>query len=148
MKKSTRGGAYILVVMSSLLILTLVLTALTVTATSRNITARYGYFHGMYDLAVAGNEQVFLLMQQKHLAGDMHDYFYNFSRNWELNVTIGHIRDDFFATTTVTPAADNFFYITTFMQRNDFSHTSQIRSRVKILDDYTLAMVELLRIAD
>ncbi|MCL1862604.1 MAG: hypothetical protein FWF78_03445 [Defluviitaleaceae bacterium] len=148
MKKSTHGGAYVIVVMSSLIILTLVLTALTVTVASRNITARYGYFYGMYDLAVYGNDLVFSMMQQTEYE-DLHFYFSNFSHAWELGINIGDIRDEFFANTTTRPTTGGF-YITTLIQRyaDEFFHEMEVRSRVKILDDYTLSVVELLRIAD
>jgi hypothetical protein len=53
-----------MVVVASLMVLTLVLTVLTVTAASRRITARYGYFYGMYDLAVAGNENALFVIKR------------------------------------------------------------------------------------
>ncbi|MCL1842651.1 MAG: hypothetical protein FWF79_02440 [Defluviitaleaceae bacterium] len=53
-----------MVITVSMLILSLALAVLTVTAASSRITARYGYFHGMYDLAVAGNEQAFYVIRR------------------------------------------------------------------------------------
>lgn len=64
MIKSRHGSAYVMVIVAFVFVITLVLTVLTVTAVSRNITARYEYFFGMYDLAVAGNEQAFFVLER------------------------------------------------------------------------------------
>ena len=48
----------------SMLVLTLVLTVLTISITSRRVSARYAYFYGLYDLAVAGNEQAYFFIRQ------------------------------------------------------------------------------------
>lgn len=56
-----------MVVVASLMVLTLVLAVLSVTVASRRITARYEYFFGMYDLAVAGNEQAFYMLNRAFL---------------------------------------------------------------------------------
>ena len=61
--KRTCGGGYILVLTAAALIMLLVTAALAVTAMSRRITARYAQFAGLYDLAVAGNEQVLHLIR-------------------------------------------------------------------------------------
>ncbi|MCL2386435.1 MAG: hypothetical protein FWC89_02690 [Defluviitaleaceae bacterium] len=63
-KKSSRGNASVMVVVISMVVLTLVLTVLTVTVISRQVTGRYGYFYGLYDLAVAGNEQAFYVLER------------------------------------------------------------------------------------
>ena len=62
--KSRQGGAYIMVLTVAMLLIALVLSVLTVTINSRRVTARYGYFFGLYDLAVAGNEQVFFILRR------------------------------------------------------------------------------------
>ncbi|MCL2216764.1 MAG: hypothetical protein FWB91_07055 [Defluviitaleaceae bacterium] len=64
LRKSSRGGAYIMTLTVAMLLIALVLSVLTITVNSRRITARYGYFFGLYDLAIAGNEQAFFRMQQ------------------------------------------------------------------------------------
>ena len=46
-------------------VMLLMFTVLTVTATSRNTTARYENFYGMYELASAGNEQMFFFIEEK-----------------------------------------------------------------------------------
>jgi len=62
--KNHRGNAYITVLISTMLIIMLATIALSVTAVSRRLTARYSDYIGLYDLAVAGNEQaLFLLLQ-------------------------------------------------------------------------------------
>ena len=63
--KKTGGGAYIMVIAASLMVFSLVLAAFTITTSSRNITARYGYFYAMYDIAVAGNQQAFFLLKNE-----------------------------------------------------------------------------------
>jgi len=62
--KSRKGNAYIMVMIVTVTVFMLISIVLFITISSRQITARYGYYVGLYDLAVAGNEQVlFLLMQ-------------------------------------------------------------------------------------
>jgi len=53
--KSKRGNAYIMVMIISLVMLTMVSSAMFISVRSRDITARYEYFINLYDLAVAGN---------------------------------------------------------------------------------------------
>ncbi|MCL1884316.1 MAG: hypothetical protein FWF81_11285 [Defluviitaleaceae bacterium] len=62
--KKIRGNAYIMVITITLFVLALLLTVLTVTALSRNITARYSDFYGLHDLAIGGNEQVLYLIKE------------------------------------------------------------------------------------
>jgi len=62
--KSRRGSAYISVLATTMLIIVLAAIALSVTTVSRRITARYSDYIGLYDLAVAGNEQALLLLLQ------------------------------------------------------------------------------------
>jgi len=64
MNKSQKGNAYIMVIMVALVILMLASVSLIITASSRRMTARYRYFTGLYDLAVAGNEQALFLLRQ------------------------------------------------------------------------------------
>jgi len=67
--KSQKGGAYIMVLAATMMILVLVSIALTVTAVSRRVTARYAYYIGLTDLAVAGNEQALFLLRQAAMPG-------------------------------------------------------------------------------
>jgi len=53
-----------MVMIAALAMLMLVFAALFITRSSRQVTARYGYFVGLYDLAVAGNEQALFLLWQ------------------------------------------------------------------------------------
>ncbi|MCL2378778.1 MAG: hypothetical protein FWC77_06605 [Defluviitaleaceae bacterium] len=62
--KAHRGSAYITVFAATMIILMLATVVLSVTAVSRRITARYSDYIGLYDLAVAGNEQAFFLLRQ------------------------------------------------------------------------------------
>ena len=62
--KSRSGGAYITVITVTMLILLLAALVLSVTAVSRRLSARYSDYIGLFDLAVAGNEQVFFLLHQ------------------------------------------------------------------------------------
>ena len=62
--KSRHGGAYIMVLASTMLMLLIVVLALSVTALSRRVTAHYSYYIGLYDLAVSGNEQALFLLSQ------------------------------------------------------------------------------------
>jgi len=62
-RKNCRGGAYITVLVATMLILMLVAIVLSITAVSRRVTSRYSYFSGLFDLAVAGNEHALFLMR-------------------------------------------------------------------------------------
>lgn len=62
--KNRRGGAYIMVLTVTMLVLMLAAVVLSVTAISRRLTSRYTYIVGLYDLAVSGNEQALFLMRQ------------------------------------------------------------------------------------
>ena len=62
--KSRHGGAYIMVLAATMLMLLMVVLALSVTTLSRRTTARYSYYMGLYDLAVSGNGQALFLLRQ------------------------------------------------------------------------------------
>ena len=61
---NNRGNAYLMVLIISMLILMTVSIALTITITSRRVTARYSYFAGLYDIAVAGKEEVLFVLRR------------------------------------------------------------------------------------
>ena len=63
-KKSQQGSAYIVVLTATMLMLLLVAVTLSLTAASRRIGAHRENYVGMYDLAVAGNEQALFLLRQ------------------------------------------------------------------------------------
>jgi len=63
--KSKHGGAYLMVLTATMLMLILVAIVLAVTAVSRRLTAFYSYNYGLYDLAVSGNEQALFLLEQE-----------------------------------------------------------------------------------
>jgi len=58
------GSAHIMVIMIATIVLLLISALLLVTISSRRATERYVNFSGLYDLAVAGNEQALFLLQQ------------------------------------------------------------------------------------
>ena len=62
--KARRGGAYVMVLTATMLLLVMVAFILSLTAISRRATARYAYNIGLFDLAVAGNEQALFLLRQ------------------------------------------------------------------------------------
>ena len=61
--KSRRGGAYITVLTTTMVLLMITVVVLTITAVSRRVSAHYFYHAGLFDLAVAGNEQAFFLLR-------------------------------------------------------------------------------------
>jgi len=78
--KSNAGGAYITVLVAFMAVLSLVLVPLTLASISRNTTARYQYFSGLYEMAVAGNEVALFLVRDvaRETVRDAHevgDYF-------------------------------------------------------------------------
>jgi len=62
--KNNAGAAQIIVVLMSLTILALAALLVAVTVNSRNISAGYRNFSGLYDMAVAGNEQAFRVFEE------------------------------------------------------------------------------------
>jgi len=64
MNKHKAGNAYIMVMIAAMAVLMVVSVAIIITARSRQVSARYGYYSGLYDLAVAGNQQVLFLLRQ------------------------------------------------------------------------------------
>jgi len=60
--KQHKGVAYIMVIIAAMAMLMLSATVLLITASSRTITSRYDHFLGLFDLAVAGNEQALHLL--------------------------------------------------------------------------------------
>jgi len=58
------GSAYLFVLIAALLIFMLVTIALTVSVSSRRLTAYYPDHANLYGLAIAGNEQVFLFLSE------------------------------------------------------------------------------------
>lgn len=61
--RNKNGGVYLFVLVVMLSVTMLVSAALAVTAASRRITARYGEFSSLFDLAVAANEQALFDLQ-------------------------------------------------------------------------------------
>ena len=62
--KPNRGNAYITTLAAILLIITLATLALSITAVSRRLSARYSDYIGLYNLATSGNEQALFILQQ------------------------------------------------------------------------------------
>ena len=77
--KARRGSAYIMVLAVTMLIFVLVAIALSITVVSMRATTRYPRTVGLYDLAVAGNEQALFLLNQRFYT--QREYIAN--RAWE-----------------------------------------------------------------
>ena len=189
-----------------MVMLMLVTVILLITASSRQVTARYGYFVGLYDLAVAGNQQALFLLQQglnanrtvindltqqRISAGDITSiakreifieeaipflesnllkyftfYRTGFQRIWEVEINFfmpeERMLQDRYHATTIIISDDNGFSVTTTISKYNGAvrgypaavHASIIWSYqapdtlINYLDDYTLKMVELMRVAD
>ncbi|MCL2224324.1 MAG: hypothetical protein FWB96_05075 [Defluviitaleaceae bacterium] len=170
-KKPRCGNAYVVVVFVSLAVISVALATLSVTAASRNTTARYSNFAGLYDLAVAGTEQMFNFMArefEKHgdmsllvgrLAYTFDSGYWGYRREWRLAVDFHcengetNLRDYFRAFTTVRAVAGGRFYIETRIGKyygGGVGQETVVRSTVlpNALDVNTLEMVELLRLAN
>ena len=130
------GNAYLMVVIAIMAVLALVSVALIISINSRRITEKYGYYVGLYDLAVAGNEQVLHLMNDyvysNHLLilpeadfiqaampfaiAGLQEYFFaygtRYRRDWQTQVffTIGEVSllDEYATTTIVAIEGDDF----------------------------------------
>jgi hypothetical protein len=163
MKKTNSGGAYIIVIVAVLVVLTVVTAVLCVTAASRDVTARYGDFFGMYDLAAAGNERAFFIIQNETaryfeetrdvtLRDFLRARINLFNNESEIVLEINDAEEFFYLQTTVRESGGEF-YIETKIGRGvifeyEFESECIVRSRVNFLDDNTVQMVELFRIAD
>lgn len=133
-----------MVVVASLAVLTLVLATLSITAASRNITSRYENFFGLYDIAVAGNEQALFSLQDGNVPTQQQ------RDEWEFEINIAGEIHRYTASTTVTPQGGSEFQVQTNIAKyegNALSTVARVRSRI-FLDGTTYKMVELLRIAD
>ncbi|MCL2499007.1 MAG: hypothetical protein FWE90_01590 [Defluviitaleaceae bacterium] len=158
------GNAHLFVLIATLLIFLLVTIALTVSASSRRLTAYYSDHANLYDLAIAGNEQVFLFMSEILEAHDTTDTASDevmallaaavtnaYPREWELTVTITPddkpaLADTFRATTSVTTMADRF---RTETQVNRYpSGTPATVVAYILLDGPTLKMVHSKRVVN
>ena len=65
--KSRQGGAYLMVLATTMIIMVMVSIVFTVTAFSMRISSYYTDFVGLYDLAISGNEQG-LVMMREHIS--------------------------------------------------------------------------------
>jgi len=151
--KSRKGNAYIMVMIATMAMLTLISVVLLVTVSSRDTTARYSNFMGLYDLAIAGNEQVLFLLQQGILQeGDL-----IYPRDWNIRVSFvmpdGSILEDGYSATTIISAKGDDFEVETNIGKyvdGVRGHSATVAAQIigtfsNYLDDYTFTMVELMR---
>lgn len=167
MNKLVKGNAYILVMIATMAMLMLVSTLLLITVNSRYATERHIDFAGLYDLAVAGNENAFALLQQGGL-DNLRNYFIPFGLeymyNWEFSVVI-NLQDgrsfyyQYHGITVVRPMFDSFIVHTRVSRQGDEGLSFPVTVQGNIiwatdniigngLDYSMLKMVELLRVAD
>jgi len=190
-----RGSAYVMVLIATMAMLMIIALVLTITASSRDTTARYIKLASQYDLAVSGNEQALFLLNRAFennrqeildsvtshenltqqatpfFTQSLLQYFANsnfgYRREWHFSILIEelYLHDSYQAITTVIPAeplSENIFTVTTVVTKNyipvtvmagiTWQHPScncENSPNLRFcLDDYSLAMVELLRVAD
>ena len=155
------GNAYIAVVIASLAVLSLVLTALTITARSRDLTGRYGNVFGLFDLAVAEHGQALYALQNGNLPTHFERHRYtrywipveewDWQREWSLLLDFPNASDDrhdFRGRTEIFRRTGGYrIVVRVWRYENYFAHAT-VHSIVNYLDDYTLEMVELARIAN
>ena len=79
-----------MVLMAMMTVFLLVSTALIITASSARVSGYYIRFAGLYDLAVAGNEQAKLLLWQA-LEQNSHDILYNIRQQLDMEDIEGHL---------------------------------------------------------
>jgi hypothetical protein len=155
-----RGAAYVTVVVVSFFVLAVLLSVLTVTAASRRATAFYENSYGLYDLAVAGNEQVFFMLKKEFsvLGNEIFDKFDFYEHSWNFFISFPEVTDEFRATTTLSKRSPEEFYIETEIHKHVddcvcelfflWVNYTRVGSVVKLLDVGSLEMVELLRLTD
>ena len=165
--KSRKGNAYIIVIIAAMVMLFLVSVVFSITANSRRATARYAHFTGLYDLAVAGNQQALVLLQQGGL-DNLRLYFtyvapaYQLSWNFSVDFILPDgllIYDNYRATTTVRPIAAGFTVSTAVSKQTESGFGFPVTVQASIVWDYDkiltnyldysmLKMVELMRVTD
>jgi hypothetical protein len=159
--KNERGNAYLFVIAASLLILMLVTAALLVTVSSRRITAPYPDFAGLYDMAVAGNEQALIFLRERV---GMPDFYSNHSFVNDITVTITPdgappFQETFHIRTTITwLSTENHFLTETRAYRpidwqpgmgaSGIEIPARVQAHIIKLDDDTLTMVNSMRITN
>ncbi|MCL2455940.1 MAG: hypothetical protein FWD19_00150 [Defluviitaleaceae bacterium] len=154
--RKKNGNAYVTVVVVSFFVLSVLLSLLTVTAASRRATSFYENSYGLYDLAAAGNEQVFFMLNEEfsRIGNEIFQKYFSYEREWEFFISFPETTDKFFAMTNISRRAHEEFYIETEIHKHDDdclcwnANYTRVRSVVKILDDYALEMVELIRLTD
>jgi len=147
-----RGNAYIFVLVAVLMMTMLAGVALVVTARARQVSSYYIEFAGLYDLAVAGNEQALFSLQAAlaHAMATDADIAQAValaaaaaSRGWQVSA----LGWDFQAITLVTAASDTLFRVETRIYRAAYpesTHEWPVPTRVQadiVLDGGLLAMV-------
>ena len=157
-----------MIVIASLLIIAFGVVVLTITASSRRITSHYENYYGLYDLAVAGNEQAFFIIErafsQNRDLSDVHaelnKYFnfinFEYHKTWQLSLDFSNLPEggtvtDRYTAVTIIKEWDGGFYIDTEIFKYADSEqgvSAIVRSAVNILDCNTVKMVELHRVAD
>jgi len=164
--------AYILVAVAAFAMISIAVTALAVTAVSRDTTARYREFFGLYDLAASGNEQAFLILRAAAENADgMEDirvavrdfvgfvcatltgawcycHLNEYYHYWSVEVHFHDGVHDFSARTGIYIPSANRIYLETRIWRyfgNVSVYNARVRSTV-FLDDDGIRMIELLRL--
>jgi len=152
-----RGSAYVFVLVAVLMMMMLVSVALAVTVASRRTTAYYSDFASLYDLAVAGNEQVLFFLREAFYPGAENPMLplqaavaAAYPRSWTFSVEWAVDERDplthtFRANTAVTPLGDRFRVQTQVYHYALIPIPATVRAYI-VLDGNTLAMVESMRI--
>ena len=140
--KKTRGGAYVIVVGAFSFVLATVLVLLTITAASRNTTASYGDFYGMYDIAVAATEQAFNALKN----GEPQ------KNEWELSIDFPDyaLQDTFTTSTIITDNGYEILIETQVTKQNSGGETqaaATVHARALRHENGSLAMTGLYRVA-
>jgi hypothetical protein len=165
------GNAYLFVLAAVLFIFMLVTVALTLSATSRRLTTYYPQSTSLYDLAIAGNEQVYFYLSEimgtipddrtpeetmnilsaalAHTCADPHCAIPKYPRHWELTVTIAPqgqsvLTDTFYATTNVF-LLSGYFRVETMIRRGPMGPPTTVEADI-VLDGFTLRMVHSRRV--
>jgi hypothetical protein len=137
-----------------MLIFMLVTAALTVSIVSRRVTTYYPNFSSLYDLAVAGNEQVLFYLSEtpeedRTIPTLTAIAAASYPREWEITVVLTPegeppVSDTYHAVTTVTPLTDRL-RVQTRVYRAPGGTPATVRAYV-VLDGLTLQMVHSRRI--
>jgi len=155
--RNRSGNAYLFVIVAVLMMALLAGVALSITASSRRASMYYIGFTGLYDLAIAGNEQAFFMLRDLFEQGQTSPSAITVetNRTWQVSVSDGNGATDTFAGVTgvvdvSSIAGDWRLRVHTEVHRINTTHPRTVVQAyvVPTLDGNSLRMINSRRITN